>query len=340
MRRNGAPEPEPEPEMDMDNPLYAGGRQSMGGPPDDLDLAQAALAGKGSFAPRGAPPLAAVQQQPPAGVVFETEDAPREGSTTTFDVEGSDDRAPSQRNASSGLDRLFTPPALQDKCRQLVHTKLFESIITAIVVLNTAALAIKGPNRVLSESMASAIELFDLGCTLLYTLEMVARISAFGAWAESREMFDDDDDSLQRKALLRDPWGRLDFFVIMTTWVSYIIEWSGYTWLVKTSMLRSLRVLRILHSIQYFKAIRAILTSLQHSVEYSKHAFACAGSVGGVWLRVRRCARSGGRGPGAVFPLRAVLDRGHDAFRRGAAHAVRFSGGGSGLCGQDGRRAG
>ena len=34
MRRNGAPQPEPEPEMDMDNPLYAGGRQSMGGPPD------------------------------------------------------------------------------------------------------------------------------------------------------------------------------------------------------------------------------------------------------------------------------------------------------------------
>ena len=63
--------------------------------------------------------------------------------------------------------------------------------------------------------------------------------------------------------------GRLDFFIIMMSWVSYgvqALEFEEST--IKTSMLRSLRVLRILHSIQYFKSVRAILTSLQCSVEY------------------------------------------------------------------------
>ena len=262
----------------MDNPLrisVAGGSPTADGvtpkglssPRDELLLAGARSGEAGSN-----------------GATFETEDAASARGTDveggggfTFDVEDAGERGSQRKRGKSSskdarkIDHLFTSPALQEKCRHLVHNNLFEALVTTIVLSNTICLAYKGPNRQLEPWAAEMIDTYDFACTVLYTIEMCIRIAAYGA-VDGRDYEDGDeaeDFLLQRKALLRDPWGRLDFFIIVMSWTSYgiqALELEETT--IKTSMLRSLRVLRILHSIQYFKSIRAILTSLQYSVEY------------------------------------------------------------------------
>lgn len=222
------------------------------------------------------------------GATFETEEAlsarnfdAENGSGSTFDVEDAGERvtrAKGRQRSKSGsgseerkVDHLFASPAFQETCRRMVHNAVFEGMVTTVVLSNTVALAYKGPNRELGSWAANFLDTFDLVCTILYSIEMCVRIVAYGA-VDGRSYDDDDepdDIPLQRKALLRDPWGRLDFFIIAVTWLSYAIQALGLDEsTVKISMLRSLRVLRILHSIQYFKSIRAILTSMQYSVSY------------------------------------------------------------------------
>ena len=262
----------------MDNPLH-------------LQDLRKSMADGMATSPRDEPLLfSGDAPQGAGGMTFDVEDGgdgsrseSNGGGLGTFDVEEDSVRSSKKSSkkskkpkASGGggrkLDHMFTSEPFQEKCRHLVHNSLFEAVVTAIVLSNTLCLAYKGPNRELTPWAAEMIDGYDFGCTLLYSFEMYIRIAAYGA-VDGRDYEDEEeaDIPLQRKALLRDPWGRLDFIVIFTTWLSYVVEWvqvKGEGELIKTSMLRSLRVLRILHSIQYFKAIRAILTSLQYSVAY------------------------------------------------------------------------
>lgn len=262
----------------MDNPLrVSGGGGSPRSPAsENLSLDKSAL--------RDEPLLSGAVTSGDSSAnaaTFETEDAAsmrggdvEGGGGSTFDVEDTAARRKRAVASSEGrkMDHFFASPALQEKCRHLVHNQLFEALVTTVVVSNTISLAYKGPNRELSKGGAEFLDMYDFGCTVFYTLEMCVRIVAYGA-VDGRN-YDDIDEAeedipLQRKALLRDSWGRLDFIIISMSWLSYLIEALGLEQrTVKTSMLRSLRVLRILHSIQYFKSIRAILTSLQYSVEY------------------------------------------------------------------------
>lgn len=279
-------------------------------------------------------------------LTFDVEDSDRGrsgggGGLSTFDVEDGE-RSSQRRRGKSGsssegrkVDHLFATPAFQEKCRHLVHNALFEAMVTTIVLTNTIALAYKGPNRVLSPAVGEALDTFDFVCTVLYTMEMCVRIAAYGA-VDGRNYEDaeeSEDIPLQKRALLRDPWGRLDFFIIVMSWVSYAIEAMGLDeTTIKTSMLRSLRVLRILHSIQYFKSIRAILTSLQYSVEYRAcptHALSQPGSSVShlLSLTAGNCDRSGGCAVGATFPLRVMFNRGDDTFWRCTANSLCDAGG-------------
>jgi len=263
----------------MDNPLRI---STVGGSPSGDEW----NARKSVSSPRDEPLLVGGDGGGAGLATFEMEDTPAargdaDGGGSTFDVEESSERSSQRKRTRTTssvpgadtrkLDHMFTTPGFQEKCRHLVHNSLFEAVVTSIVISNTIALAYKGPNRELSPWAAEMIDTYDFVCTVMYSIEMCVRIAAYGAvdGRNYEEMDEAPDLPLQRKALLRDPWGRLDFGIITTTWLSYAIQAMGLEEdTVKTSMLRSLRVLRILHSIQYFKAIRAILTSLQYSVEY------------------------------------------------------------------------
>jgi hypothetical protein len=67
-------------------------------------------------------------------------------------------------------------------------------------------------------------------------------------------------------AYLSDSWNRLDCFVVITSWATFILEQAKVDLPFKTSSLRALRVMRVLRSMRFFSGIRIILAVLGQSV--------------------------------------------------------------------------
>ena len=67
-------------------------------------------------------------------------------------------------------------------------------------------------------------------------------------------------------AYLSDAWNQLDFFVVITSWATLILEVAEVELPFKTSSLRALRVMRVLRSMRFFSGIKTILSVLGQSV--------------------------------------------------------------------------
>ena len=67
-------------------------------------------------------------------------------------------------------------------------------------------------------------------------------------------------------AYLSDAWNQLDFFVVITSWATVILEVAEVELPFKTSSLRALRVMRVLRSMRFFAGIKTILSVLGQSV--------------------------------------------------------------------------
>ena len=86
---------------------------------------------------------------------------------------------------------------------------------------------------------------FDLVFLILYTIEMMLKIVGLGF-------------ILNKNSYLRDAWNILDFTIITTGYIPYLLNSSS----VNLKVLRSLRVLRPLRTISSIKALRVLLTTL------------------------------------------------------------------------------
>lgn len=87
--------------------------------------------------------------------------------------------------------------------------------------------------------------MFDEFFLIFYTAEMMFKIFAMGFL-------------FNRDAYLRDPWNVLDFTIISTGYLPYVLNSST----VNLSALRALRVLRPLRTINKIKALRDIVQCL------------------------------------------------------------------------------
>ena len=87
---------------------------------------------------------------------------------------------------------------------------------------------------------------FDQMFLIIYTIEMGLKIFAFGFL-------------MAEKAYLRDYWNLLDFTIISTGYIPYVVTSSNS---INLSALRSLRVLRPLRSISKIKSLKTILVTL------------------------------------------------------------------------------
>ena len=67
-------------------------------------------------------------------------------------------------------------------------------------------------------------------------------------------------------AYLSDAWNKLDFFVVITSWATVLLEVAEVELPFKTSSLRALRVMRVLRSMRFFSGIKTILSVLGQSV--------------------------------------------------------------------------
>lgn len=193
------------------------------------------------------------------------------------------------------INHLFVPEASHEGMKKLVGHVYVEIAVVVVILVNTVMLVIYNPNKMAKtpESEKATLEVVDLCFTLFYTFEAVWRIMAFGMFDvgkgeegkeeegddEGLEVIDEDrsSDGEQMEAAQPAPamdhdlasywssyWNRLDLFVIATAYITYMMEHLfAYTGIIsKTTMLRALRVLRIMHIFRFLSGIRAILSSL------------------------------------------------------------------------------
>ena len=187
------------------------------------------------------------------------------------------------RRSSSAMD---DGPCVRRAAAALIATQVLEFVVIISIVVNTVILAAQHPNNDYSASANTAMESIDLALTCVFTVEMAIRIAAHGFNTAAQP---------GQPAYFHEGWNRLDFFVVIISWVSVIYDLaqpsgadgnlSGL--LQSLSALRLLRFLRVIKSVPFFADVGAILATLGDSVAQSANilgflffVFLVAGIVG------------------------------------------------------------
>ena len=99
----------------------------------------------------------------------------------------------------------------------------------------------------------------DVVFTCIFTVEMLIQMFALGCYKDTGE-------EETEKAYLSTAWNRLDFFVVVTSWVSIVVDVLNVETVIKTSTLRALRILRVVKSLRFFAGIQTIIHTLAGSI--------------------------------------------------------------------------
>ena len=100
---------------------------------------------------------------------------------------------------------------------------------------------------------------------------MYIRIVAMGFW--DRNPFVDE----RMPRYLNDDWNKLDFFVVLSSWLNVVVELTGIELGIEMKTLRALRVLRVLKAFKSIQGIRQILGTIGAALPYSLNVMAFLG---------------------------------------------------------------
>lgn len=123
-------------------------------------------------------------------------------------------------------------------CYKIIKNRVFETVSLLVIIWNTIFLMI-------SDSV-SIPDSFDLIFLIIYTVEMMLKIFGLGF-------------ILIKGSYLRDYWNILDFTIITTGYIPYLLVSDNN---VNLSVLRSLRVLRPLRTISSIRSLKILLVTL------------------------------------------------------------------------------
>jgi hypothetical protein len=134
---------------------------------------------------------------------------------------------------------------------------------------------------------------------------MFIRIIAMGFWDRNPII----EDRLPK--YLNDDWNKLDFFVVLSSWLNVLVEVTGIELGIEMKTLRALRIMRVLKAFKNIKGIRQILGTIGAALPYSLNVMAFLGFLFVVMgiigiqmfrgLGLKRCEY-------ATFDLQALLN--------------------------------
>eukprot|EP00760_Papus_ankaliazontas_P021273 PhM_4_TR18667/c0_g1_i1/m.19829 len=130
----------------------------------------------------------------------------------------------------------------------LVRHPLFETLVIMFILTNCVTLALDDP----TEDPKSWYNITEIIFTVAFTLEMVLKTFAFGF-------------VLHPHAYLRSPWNRLDFIIVCLSYLNFVPGFGNYT------MIRTMRVLRPLRSMNAVPGLKMIVNALFYSVRGLVH---------------------------------------------------------------------
>jgi hypothetical protein len=133
----------------------------------------------------------------------------------------------------------------------IINHTAFDTMSILVIVANTVTLAMEDP---MAAEPDPTIALTDLIFQILYTIEMVLKISGLGF-------------VLNEGSYLRDSWNILDFIIVNSGFLDYM-NLGG----ANLSVLRSFRVLRPLRTISGIEGLRVIVVALMSSIPLLRDA--------------------------------------------------------------------
>jgi Ca2+-binding EF-hand superfamily protein len=151
-------------------------------------------------------------------------------------------------NKSCGI--FSTDSKFRDVCTRISESRRTDQFILFLIVANCVTMAMDHPGVDPDSDMRLILNYIDFVFTVLFTVEMCVHIVAIG--------FINDDG-----AYLRGWWNRLDFSIVIVSWLDYLAS------ALEIKFLRTLRLLRALRALRMFNrltGLKVLIDSLLDSI--------------------------------------------------------------------------
>ena len=149
------------------------------------------------------------------------------------------------------------PPTTFENCRYhlriICDSKPFTAFIVSLILANTITLALDSPSA--SQELKDVLEIFELVFLILFTIEMILKMLAFGFFGK------------EPRGYFRNGWNWLDFFIVVLGWFTFALDRGN------VSALRAMRVFRILKAVGKIGSFQILLESLGRSFPAMVHVF-------------------------------------------------------------------
>jgi hypothetical protein len=133
-----------------------------------------------------------------------------------------------------------------------VDDKRFDLFIMLCIAVSSFTMIFESPKAMEKESFASALDAVDIIFTVLFAMEMVVKLVAYGMWLEE-----------SNGTYLRDAWNCLDGFIVVMGIVGKILAGQNLGWV---RALRTMRVLRPLRVISRIPELKVVVNALFRSL--------------------------------------------------------------------------
>lgn len=168
-------------------------------------------------------------------------------------------------------------------CKNACASTWLDATILICIIFNTFLLAYAGPANTYPDDVLTALMIADLVLTLIFSIEMFIRIIALGFYDRTGELpvprYMNECAAaappltcflyLTRRFCARSDWNKMDFFVVISSWVNIVVEVTGVELGVSMSSLRALRIMRVLKAFKSIEGIRVILATLAAAIPHT-----------------------------------------------------------------------
>eukprot|EP00756_Hemistasia_phaeocysticola_P066799 Hpha_TRINITY_DN9504_c0_g1::TRINITY_DN9504_c0_g1_i1::g.114833::m.114833/K04851/CACNA1D; voltage-dependent calcium channel L type alpha-1D len=163
-----------------------------------------------------------------------------------------------RRHYYNSLDKSFYFISSNSKVRKwvvkVVDSEIFDITVLVLIVLNTMLLCLQVEGTNISDSAWNdAMHFTELVFLILFSFELILRSVATGLCCH-------------KGALLRDPWGVLDFLVVFVGWLETFVG-------VNLTVLRAARAFRPLRTVKRVEGLRRVVTGFLRSMPAVGNAF-------------------------------------------------------------------
>ncbi len=177
-----------------------------------------------------------------------------------------------------GPQHVYDDPVYRRVANSVIAAHVLEVLVVVSIVVNTVILMLQHPQNDLSSTFNQTLRVINFILTCVFTAEMCIRIAALGFHTAASPL---------APAYLHDGWNRMDFAVVLVSWVSVfydMVQPAGVSGdlsglLQSLSALRLLRFLRVIKSISFFADTGAILKTLSGAVASSVNILGFLGFV-------------------------------------------------------------